>query len=385
MTAFAGDKQQQVIVLAGAGASEHLGLPTLDDLLQRAVLGNDETADLIRDTRDAIESEPKRYKKAVFEELIVKIRDYLRIIHTLLTDRTLLGTVGGLPHGIESGSAELKWKEALTRCYRVLLQEYGPSKVNPERAEFRATLDLFSELASRNGCVLHVFTTNYDCSYQVLASNCGDLKFMTHIDNSSGKFRDQWSSVRPKLATSDIPTVYVHRLHGCVAWFTACPSGADMGADCGTIVEAYGAGRSLTIEDDDYLHRMCIKLIAAQLVGTNPVYSTAFEEFSQHLKTAESLFVWGYSFRDLEVMRQINHIVSARQSPLRVYYLDPFLPIDRVINHIRNTLYAVPITVSDNLKLQRIDWSTQDGLAQSVIQELDKEKTDDQETEPRAP
>ena len=73
------NKKQNVIILAGAGASVHLGLPTLDDLLQRAVLGNDEISDLIRDTRNSIESVASRYKIAVFEELIVQIREYLRI------------------------------------------------------------------------------------------------------------------------------------------------------------------------------------------------------------------------------------------------------------------------------------------------------------------
>lgn len=368
--------QQRVIVLAGAGASVHIGLPTLDDLLQRAVLGNDETADLIRESRNSIEADASRYKKAVFEELIVRIREYLRITHALRTDPTLRRVVGNIPHEVDNGTSEVKWKKALTRCFRVLLDEYGPIKVDHTRSEFQVTLDLLARLAEVNKGNLHIFTTNYDCSYQVLAAKCETMRFATHINNLNGKFREQWNCVLPELTSRSLPTVYVHRLHGCVAWFTACNGNDDLGMNCASIEEAYGAGENLTIDDDDYLNNMCIKLIAAQLVGTNPVFSTAFEEFSEHLKTCDTLLAWGYSFRDLEVMRQINHVVATRQKPLRIRYIDPFLPQEKAIQNIRSTFHAVPTPLSRELIPERIEWRIGDGfkgLVETISKELNKE------------
>lgn len=353
---FKAEDKQRVIILAGAGASVHLGLPTLDDLLQRAVLGNDEIAELIRDTRNSIEAVASRYKKAVFEELIVQIREYLRITHKLRTDPTLRKGLGGLPYDVDNGSSEFKWKKALTRCYRVLIDEYGPSKIDYSRPEFDATLELFLKLSELNQGSLHIFTTNYDCSYQVLASKSKDLRFMTHINNTNGRFSDQWFPVQKKLENKQIPNIYIHRLHGCVAWFMVFSDGDDLGTNCGTVEEPYGAGGRLTIDDDDYLSNMCIKLIAAQLVGTNPVFATAFDEFTRHLKTADNLLVWGYSFRDLEVMRQINNAVAAKDTLVNVSYLDPYLPKEKVINNIRRTFHAIPIPVSSQFLPQRIDW-----------------------------
>jgi hypothetical protein len=311
----------------------------------------------------------------VYEELIVRIRDYLRIIHTLRTDPTLRREIPGLPHDIDNGIAEIKWKRALTRCYRVLLEEYGPDRIKVDSEPFQITLTLLEELAKGNGGELHIFTTNYDCSYQVLAANTTRLKVQTHIDNESGRFKDHWFSVRPELASSVVPSVYVHRLHGCVAWFTASPGEDDTWLTSGAIEEVYGAGRRLTIKDDDYLHNMCIKLIAAQMIGANPVFATAFEEFSRHLRTCSSLFVWGYSFRDIEVLRLINHAVSTRPAPLRIVYLDPYLPEDVVIQNIRRTFQSIPIQVAPELRPHRIDWRPPQGypqLVRSVVNETKK-------------
>ena len=124
------------------------------------------------------------------------------------------------------------------------------------------------ELAGLNAN-LHVFTTNYDCSYQVLASNCQDISFMSHIGNKHGRFSDNWFSSRTDLDDSELPKVYVHRLHGCVGWFTS---------DGGLTEEVYGSGSDLEIVDDNKLPTMCLKLVASQLVGTNQVFISAFEE-----------------------------------------------------------------------------------------------------------
>jgi hypothetical protein len=358
----------KVILLAGAGASVHLKLPTLEDLMEAAVLGNDIVADRIRDTRDAIQAAPQRRTKAIFEELIVQLRYYLKMAETLRFDYLFKKEFGEMPSEVKNGAFAQKWKDALTRCYRVLLTHYGPAEIakRKDSAEFKTTLQLLKELAGLNGGTLHVFTTNYDCSYQVLASNCQDISFMTHIDNKHGRFSDNWFSARPDLDDSELPKVYVHRLHGCVGWFTS---------EGGLTEEQYGSGSDLEVIDDNKLPTMCLKLVASQLVGTNQVFISAFEELCDHLREVDVLLVWGYSFRDLEVLRVINQAFSQRRS-FPVLFVDPYLDEKTALGHIRSSLHDAPVPLDLRFRPKKIPWITNDGhrqLITAVIESLKAE------------
>lgn len=346
-----------VVLLAGAGSSCHLGLPTLEDLLRRATLGNDDVADRIRRIRASIEALPTRFRPAVFEELIARTQDYLRTTYMIRTDPTYRREMGQPPYEVDNGALEWKWKQALTRCYRVLLDEYGPARIDYRSESFSVTIDLLEALAKHNNGELHVYTTNYDCSFQVLASHCQTLEFLTHIDNVKGTFSDAWYSGKPEPSIH-VPRVYIHRLHGCIAWFNV----SDPMAGGSMIREVHGAGGILEIVDDDFLHQMCIKLISDQLVGTNPAFSSAFDEFSNHLRKTAMLFVWGYSFRDLEVITAINHAFSERSSPLPIIYLDPFLKEETARDRIQYTLLKRPVPPSVHFNPRPIDWAAPDGL-----------------------
>jgi hypothetical protein len=365
-----------VIMLAGAGASVHLGLPTLDDLLQQAVLGNDDSAERIRKTKNSIEAAPKRYKTAVFEELIAKIRYYLKATFMFRTDPTYREEVNNVPHDIVNGITEMKWKKALSKCYRVLIEEYGPAKIKVDSEPFSVTLKLFREISKLNKSKnLHIFTTNYDCSYQVLASNTNQVNFLSHIDNTNGRFKDQWFSTQKVLEAQRLSKIYVHRLHGCVAWFTSSVNDDGLWDGGGIIEEVYGAGKLLEIQDDDKLNNMCIKLIAKQLIGTNLVFSTAFEEFYERLTRAKILFVWGYSFRDLEVLRQINEVLLSANSSLKILYMDPYLTEENVVSNIRSTFHTIPIQVSPLFCPTKIDWRPAQGygeLIKSIVTSIEK-------------
>lgn len=352
---------ESVILLVGAGASVHLGLPTLDDLLKIAVIGNDEIADRIRQTRNSIESIPQRYNTAVFEELIAKIKEYIRMTYLLRTDNTYR-TGLCVPHEIDNGIIERKWKSSLVRCYRVLLNEYGPSKIDKKSKAFEVTIDLFREIAKLNNNRLHIFTTNYDCSYQVLGSHTSDIKILSHIDNVDGRFKDNWFCIRQELEQKKLPLIYVHRLHGCVGWFKKCLPNDFSNDSCGIIEEVYGSGDNLSIDDDDFLSNMCIKLIASQLMGANPVFSSSFEEFSTMLESTKIVLVWGYSFRDLEVLRHINDICSKPTKKLKILFLDPYLTESKVLFNIRNTSHLAPIKIAHNLHPNKVEWSPNDGI-----------------------
>ena len=353
-----------IVLLAGAGASSYLELPALDDLLSQAHLGNDDVADRIRRTRDVIQSEPDRYRIAVFEELIARLIYYLDIAIRLRTDFVFRQELGLLSHDVDNRIFEQKWKNALTRCYQILIEEYGPKKINSNSEEFRTTLKLLEELAKLNSGELHIYTTNYDCSYQVLASNCKSMSFRTHISNNNGNFTDSWYYANHDTESSNLPSVYIHRLHGCVAWFTVS----------GVTREEFGTETELTIPHGDNL--LNIKLVASKLIGENPVLSSAFEEFTIQLQKAKILFVWGYSFRDLEVLRVINNTFSI-QNDLKICYLDPYLPINQVVNNIQRALLSAPILYAPQFRnLVRVNWIPQDGhekLIEVVIETLRKE------------
>src|SRR6185295_18124654 len=253
--------------------------------------------------------QPTRFRPAVFEELIVRIKHYLAAAHMLRTDYTFRREIGQLPYDVDSGCVERKWKEALTRCYRILLGEYGPNRIDAASKEFLITNKRFGTLAECNGGDFNVYTTNYDCSFQVLAANSTNLAFMTHIDSDNGRFTERWHPGNP-VVTPETRKIYVHRLHGCIGWFNI-----SLAPDPGSIIkEVYGAGADLDIQDDDFLDLMCIKLLQSQLVGTNPAFASAFDEFCSDLRSVKTLLVWGFSFRDLEVVRAINHSFSERQT-----------------------------------------------------------------------
>lgn len=268
---------QDFVLLVGAGASGYLGYPTLEMILRDPKLldQNTEEGRIIQEARNVIEATKTR--SAVFEELIAKLKEYQEIAFKLRTDFLFKKEIGQLPNDVNTGVFERIWKNALTECYRILINEYGPQKLNTKTDESQTTLDFFEELTKINGGYLHVYTTNYDCSFQVFASKCTNLSFITHIDNNYGTFSgDRWYFAKKNQQKSDLPRVFSHRLHGCIAWFHNDKNPL-------LIEEVFGAGKDLEIKDDEKLHRMVIKLVTSQSIGINPAFLRAFNEFSYHL------------------------------------------------------------------------------------------------------
>jgi hypothetical protein len=354
---------RDIILLVGAGASGYLGLPTLDTILENLEASvHDTSLHLIRQTRQSIMGDINRISVAVFEELIARLKYYLQITETLMKDFTFQGQLGVVSPDVVTGVLARKWKEALTKCYRLLIQDYGPDKIKYDTPEFLESIKLMRELSKLNSGELHIYTTNYDCSYQVMATRTDELCFYSHIDNEKGTFHDGWYPIRPSLASLQLPKVYIHRLHGCVAWFTR--------EEPYEIFEVYGAGAGLEIIDEDLLHKMCIKLITTQEIGKNIAFLTAYEEFCNHLESARALIIWGSSFRDMEVLRAINNAFAIRKTPLPIYYINPFRKEETVVENIRYTLKPVPVVVSKHFAPKQIPWQRHqsgDELIEAVI------------------
>lgn len=356
-----------IVLLVGAGASNYLGLATLDGLVQQTIFGNDSVATRIKNTCNSIQAHT-RHASAQFEELISQLRYYLDVAETLWRDSTFKNELGGnMPSTVDTGDLYFKWKATLTRCYRTLLEEFGPRRVDPSSEAFKTVLKLLGELAAKNSGRLHVYTTNYDCSFQVLASNCQDLVFYTHIDNENGSFMDRWYKVNRELNEHERPSIYIHRFHGCVGWF------ADPSRPFG-LEEVFGTGGNLDIEDDNKLFDMKIKLTSSQPIGTDPAFSLAFQEFCEHLNHVKVLLVWGYSFRDSEILRYITLACSQRPG-LSILYIDPYVTEVKARQRIISTMKNAPIPVDMSFRPRRIDWKPSDGhneLVQKVIKSVNE-------------
>ncbi|MEJ2629563.1 MAG: AAA-like domain-containing protein, partial [bacterium] len=91
-----------IVLLIGSGFSSYLGLPDLDGLLQQVILGDDEVANRIRNTRNALEHHVTR-GKPVFEELISQLWNYSNAAEMLQKDYTFRKEIGGyLPSSIDN-------------------------------------------------------------------------------------------------------------------------------------------------------------------------------------------------------------------------------------------------------------------------------------------
>lgn len=359
-----GDK---VVLLTGAGASAYLGLRTLESIVDPKmgvrISLNARVSDIIQSTWIAVLASGGA--SSTFEELIGRLNTYLSCTKLMAGDHVFKTTLGPVPSHVMTGEFARIWEDALIECYGILLEFYGPNKVNKEKVEFRNTIKFLKNLAEANGGKLHIFTTNYDCSYHVIASHTDELSFITHIENvHPGYFRDIWYYTRPDLKDKNIPQIYLHRLHGCVAWFSK--SEAPYG-----LYEVFGAGDELTIDDPRYLNHMCIKLVSSEQIGANPAFSLAFNEFYDQLKSCQTLLVWGHSFRDVQVLRTIKNAADTRTSPLEILYLDEYMTEKRSLIHIRETLAGDPLVVGSDIKPVKIPWTSNDGHDQLIPTTLD--------------
>jgi hypothetical protein len=185
---------------------------------------------------------------------------------------------------------------------------------------------------------------------------------MSHISNVDGNFQEMlWYYMNAKLENADIPKVFIHRLHGCIAWFNH----TDIDGGAGYVNEWFGAGGDLCVPVDQ-LSSMCIKLLASQLSGTNRAFASAFDEFSQHLRTVDNLIIWGYSFRDLEVTRQINQALITRDRPFNIFYIDPFLTEYAAKNNFIATLRNAPVSICAVFAPKQVHWTPPDGYQRLI-------------------
>ncbi|CAN2043951.1 hypothetical protein GMMP1_1230006 [Candidatus Magnetomoraceae bacterium gMMP-1] len=366
-----------IVLLAGFGVSKFLGLPNVRHLLkasmeylQKDLEGRKEKNPIysvVENTYKEIGGKQGQSTFADFEKLITKLKSYIDIATILRKDPVINKELCDQLYSLNTKGFERKLKLALNECYRVLFKEFGLDMINTNSQEFSKALELFEKLSKLNFDTLHIYTTSHDCSYQAFANHCPSMAFLTHIDKSKNRYSDNWYFCMPEKITTGLPWIYVHRLHGCVAWFTD---------EDNQIMEQCNFHKI----NDKMLRKMCISNISSQERETNKGFSSAFKELQEHLLSAKALVVWGYSFKDLEVLRAINNSLNNREKPFSIYYINPYLEEARVNKNIENCLKSAPVRLSKHFKPKQIELKPQSFISSLVnvtINVLKKEVLDE--------
>jgi len=366
----------KMILLAGAGFSYDLGYRKLKDQLINMMKTEGFISYLMN----------KVGQIGSIEMLINRLNKYKEIDNWIRWDDPILRDAYDVRLEMRGGD----FHHALTSCYETLVKNYGPKDSNiAYQNKFRARAEILQKIAKANkpSNVLDIYTTNYDCAFQYMASEKDQpkLTFLTHISNEKVKNKDgefkagKWYDPMENYLDTDIraylPNVYIHRLHGCIAWYNKKEKGRVVSAH-----EKDGAGGTTPFvfegDRDYFLYNLCIKLIGSEYLSAKEVSSSAFNEFYDQLTRIDTLLVWGYSFRDVEVLRQINHALLARKKPFRIYYISEIVSaglvqknIDEIKNNIDETLKNTPTSLSPDFIPIRLNWNKDlgyDALAREI-------------------
>lgn len=368
-------QDSKIVLLTGAGASAFVGLPTLENIakeIKTSLIG--EVGEVIQKTWDSVSA--FFGDGATFEQVLGRLQFYHESAKLLEEDDIFQEHFGTIPQNVRAGHFKRFWKNAIIGCYRALLDNFGPSQIQDDLPELTTTMDIFKSLACYNNNKLHIFTTNYDCSYNLLANKSTDISFVSHIMPEEGTFHDTWYYRNANLSNKDLPAVYIHRLHGCIAWFRQqyTPYG---------LVEVYSRQNNIPIDNDETLSNMCIKLVSSEEIGPNPAFRLAFNEFYDLLRSCRILLVWGHGFRDVEVLRTIHNAIEARGAPLHILYIDPYVEPDKAGQRIRDTLTHTILGSPREIQPQRIEWVIRDGrklLLTNIIGKIEEILTKEEES-----
>lgn len=354
---------QRVVLLTGAGFSVPAGYDTLR-LIVDSIRGvhiplNNQSPEVqtVKATWDIVQSD--KGDNATLEHLLARIKHYSETADMIRNNSIFAQNLQANLAHIYNGQFKSLWENALSYCFNLVLENYGPHKVNIESDGYKLIVKALKRLAELNDNCLHIFTTNYDCLLHVIASNTRDINFYSHISNQrdqNGQFQNDWFVTNPDMYNASNPNIYVHRLHGCVAWFF------DLRAES-RVHEVFGAGKKLTIRDPQKLNQMAIKLISNDNIGSIPAFSRTFTELYHVLGDCGNLLVWGHSFRDLELLRcMISVLENRKEHPYKTYFIDPYENEDTICENITNTVMGVPGIPCQILSPKEFGWLPDEGL-----------------------
>jgi len=338
-----------IILLAGYGVSRYIGYPNVEQLLKatmKRLPKNHKEAvfDLIESTYKEIGGRQRENNSVNFEKLIEKLMWYQEISTSLREDSVIEKELGDQLFYLNTKRFERKLNLALFTCYQTLYHELGMDNLlNTSTDECSNTLDFLEQLSRLNDNTLHIYTTGHDCSYQAFAKMTDRIAFLSHIDHLNN-YSDQWYFIQSKKKEQFVPWVYVHRLHGCVSWF----------ANNKNQISEKLQSNNISFQE---LEKMCIAHITNNEIDKG--FTSAFEEFQEHLLSAKALLIWGYSFKDLEVLRAINDSLNYREKPFPIYYINPYIDENNAKHVIKEKLKTAPVRLSNYLIPKQLTFKQQ--------------------------
>ncbi|CAN2042726.1 hypothetical protein GMMP15_900005 [Candidatus Magnetomoraceae bacterium gMMP-15] len=273
-------------------------------------------------------------------------------------------------------------------------------------------LKLLNELAGKNAeKKLDLFTTNYDTSFHYMAAlEDNPIKILTPINKKTNKYEEDYSILNVNNYSKEAPKVKIHRLHGCVTWFRdeENSGGAENSEGKKDLIFEYSPSE-LAKECEDVLTQlknrreknrlkkyyndkeikskkergkkdttshsldkdvkprkqqgkkdiigqwsdMVIKLFMDSRILKSYPFTDEYHSFRTSLETASHLLVWGFSFRDSEIVRIVHDIWYSRRGnsseaetakdnkdndELKIFYIDPYLNKDKIKENIKEAL-----------------------------------------------
>ncbi len=347
-----GNDYGKIIVLTGAGASAALGLPTMKSFRR---LISDTAA--LSDMADDIGLPEERVE---LEAIYDRLQLYVDVAYAGLSDRNLQSFI--IPpsehakrrlelagtHG-PMGNPELdrfqrlleRSRAALRELQHLILQTYG--LVDAQEAE-RVYGKLLAGCCEVQKCRLHLFTTNYDLTFEHLTSSFPGNALVNGLRPES-VHRWVWDPSTYQ-SSPDSARLLVYRLHGCSHWFFE-PSGEVFHYPHPPLGQA--SLRPMVIFPS--------KVKTEQIHG-GP-FVVAYRAFRKALIDAQVCVIIGYSFRD----PGIQEALADARDPAQFIVVDPNLGGDdlarvlgsRRVTHIRGWFghkvvnEAVLVTCSDAL------------------------------------
>ena len=289
------------------------------------------------------------------EEIISRLKQYVSLTKTVMEDPLLNGEVFATSHH-DIRDFQAQSHEALIVCYKALIDCYGPHRINPKHLASLDLVDVYRACANINeDNDLWVFTTNYDCSFQIFSESFDDILFQSRIDRKNFCFKEGFYPERGSPNGAGIPRIRVSRLHGCVAWF----SKKEYPYNNYEHHNATAENKQIDV-DEDTLQNMQIKLAPRSAIPATPALLSAFQNLQDTLLRCKYFFAWGYSFRDEETLRVI-YTAWLKNKKLKVYFADPFLEEEEARRNIRETLSSIPGIKQDQVfKPTRIPWRISD-------------------------
>jgi NAD-dependent SIR2 family protein deacetylase len=305
----------KVIVFTGAGASAHFDLETFGTF---KTLFTEEKIEE-REIKELID-------KIIFSMEIVGVRvdieGILRRIETYLETQKLMvsdSLFGKYSYDetiqISKTKSFFKKIDNVKKCIdKLKLEEYGHFSSKKKRVFQNQLVDTFKfykKISDFNNRNLHIFTTNYDMTFEEMwiqkKNQKIDIKLINGIDgdifkNKVGEWKSKIYNVLPGKKNY---CWYLYRLHGCTHWY----------------YELSSILYKKQLPKDIFL-KSCIMDPGTKFNFGEEPFKTAYEKFELLLKMCKICIIIGFSFNDKDILEMLLQSSKLRNDPLVIIVID---------------------------------------------------------------